>query len=55
MQNYPTFADVDLNDVQKDLNTVMYMLHHLNEEQFTKEEIRDVCFSRKLRLTASSN
>jgi len=45
MTNYPLLDDVDLNDVQKDLNRLMYMLHYLDDEAFTKEEIRGACFS----------
>jgi hypothetical protein len=40
-----TLKDVDMNEVYKDLNKVMYMLHHLDGEAFTKEEIRNVAFS----------
>lgn len=50
MKPYPTFSDVNINDTYKDLNTIIYMLHHLDEELFSKEEIKEVCFSLKVAL-----
>lgn len=50
MKLYPTFSDVSLSDTSKDLNTIIYMLHHLDEELFSKEEIKEVCFSLKVAL-----
>lgn len=52
MNLYPTFSDVDLNDLSKDLNNVIYMLHHVNEDVFSKEEIKDACFSVKVALNS---
>jgi|GEM_PF-3050651 len=52
MNPYPTFSDVDLNDLSKDLHNIMYMLHHVNEDVFSKEEIKDACFSVKVALNS---
>lgn len=45
MELYPVFTDVDIDEVHKDLNKVIYMLHYVDEEIFSKKEIREVCFS----------
>jgi hypothetical protein len=52
MNPYPTFSDVDLNDLSKDLHNIMYMLHHVSEDVFSKEEIKDACFSVKVALNS---
>jgi hypothetical protein len=45
MELYPVFTDVDIDEVYRDLNRVIYMLHYVDEEIFSKKEIREVCFS----------
>ncbi len=45
MELYPIFTDVDIDEVHRDLNKVIYMLHYVDEETFSKKEIREVCFS----------
>lgn len=46
--NYPLIEDVNLNELHNDLNQAMYMLHHVDEDIFSREEIRAVCFSLKV-------
>ncbi|MCW3104981.1 MAG: hypothetical protein JWO09_3421 [Bacteroidetes bacterium] len=52
MAEYPVFDDVDLKDLYKDLNKAMYMLHHVDEEVFSKEEIKEVAFAIKITLNS---
>lgn len=47
-----TLENIDIKDVYKDLHSAIYMLHHLDGEAFSKEEIRNVAFS--LKVTANS-
>ncbi len=42
MEQYPLFDDVDINDIYKDLNKALYMLHYLDQEVFSKEEIQKI-------------
>ncbi len=50
MEQYPIFDDVDINDIYKDLNKALYMLHYLDQEIFSKEEIQDVAFAIKVSI-----
>ena len=50
MECYPSFIDVDIDDVYKDVNKAIYVLHYVNEELFSKKEIQDICFSLKITL-----
>jgi len=50
MAEYPTFEDIDLKDLYKDLNKAIYILHHVDEEVFSKEEIKEVAFAIKTTL-----
>ena len=45
MELYAVFTDVDIDEVHRDLHKVIYMLHYVDEEIFSKNEIREVCFS----------
>ena len=50
MDYYPSYTEIELNEVYKDINQAIYMLHYVNEEAFSKKEIREVCFSLKITL-----
>ena len=45
MELYPVFTDVDMDEVHRDLNKVIYMLHYVDEEVFSKKEIRGLFFN----------
>ena len=46
MDNNKIIIDLEKEDVQQDLEKAIYMLHFL-EEGFSKEEIKEVCFTLK--------
>lgn len=48
--HYPSYIDVDMNVIYKDINQAIYMLHYLEPEVFSQREIRDICFSLKITL-----
>ena len=50
MEYYPSYIDVDMNVIYKDINQAIYMLHYLEAEIFPESEVRDVCFSLKVTL-----
>jgi hypothetical protein len=50
MDHYPNYIDVDMQDIYKDIQQAIYMLHYLSEDAFSKKEIREVCFSLKITL-----
>jgi hypothetical protein len=50
MELYPVFNDVDINDIHKDLNKAIYMLHYVDEEIFSRKEIQAICFSIKVAI-----
>ena len=50
MEIYPAFDDVNIQDVYRDLNSAIYMLHHIEDEVFSKREIQNVCFAIKIAL-----
>ena len=52
MKSYPTFSDVDLSDLSKDLNNAIYMLHYVDENIFSKEDVKEACFSVKVALNS---
>lgn len=45
--------EMNIKDVQKDLNTAIYMLHFVNKELFSQIEIQNVSFSLKVMLDSS--
>ncbi len=50
MEYYPSYIDVDMNIIYKDLHQAIYMMHYLEPEVFSESEIRNVCFSLKVAL-----
>lgn len=52
MEKNLTVKDVDVTELSNDLNSAIYMLHYVDDEIFSKEEVQNVSFSLRVMINS---